>query len=55
MILDKQFNGIMDQEKDCLIVYEQDKKDLLYSSSLNTMGHLNLVLDSIFERANSII
>lgn len=54
MILDKQLQGIIDQGKDCLIVLEEPKKDVMYSSSLKTLENMNQVMDSLFERAQEL-
>lgn len=54
MILDKQLNGIIDQGKDCLVVLEEGKKDIMYSSSLKTLENMNQVMDSLFERAQEL-
>lgn len=54
MILDKSLQGILDQGKDCLIVFEEKKEDKLYGGSIQTINNLNGVVDSLFERANSL-
>jgi len=54
MILDHQLTGIIDQGKDCLIVLEEQRKDVMYSSSLKTLENMNEVMDSLFERAQEL-
>ncbi len=52
MILDKTLPGILDQGRDCLIVFDEKKEDKLYAGALQTVSNLNEVVDSLFERAN---
>ncbi|KAF0974045.1 hypothetical protein FDP41_006655 [Naegleria fowleri] len=54
MILDTKLNGILDQGNDCIIVYEETKKDQCYPSALETISNLNGVMDSLFERAKAL-
>ncbi|KAL9657069.1 hypothetical protein ABK040_002695 [Willaertia magna] len=54
MVLDTKLNGILDQGNDCLIVYEETKKDQCYPAAIETMENMNNVLDSLFERAKSL-
>ncbi|KAL0485869.1 26S proteasome subunit Rpn6 [Acrasis kona] len=54
MILDKKLNGILDQGKDCLVVFEEQKADKTYPSALSTVDNMNVVLDSLFERARQL-
>jgi 26S proteasome regulatory subunit N6 len=51
MILDNILNGTLDQGNDCLIVFEETKKDEAYPAALDTIDNMNLVLDSLFARA----
>jgi len=54
MILDTKLNGILDQGNDCLIVYEERKKDECYPAALETVSNMNNVMDSLFERAKAL-
>jgi len=51
MILDKKFNGILDQGSDCLISFESNPKNACYSSTLDTISSMSLVVDALFQRA----
>lgn len=54
MILDAKLNGILDQGNDCIIVYEDTKKDQCYPAALETIDNMNNVMDSLFERAKAL-
>jgi len=51
MILDKKFDGTLDQGNGCLIIFEEEKNDKLYETGINTLDNLNLVVDKLFEKA----
>jgi 26S proteasome regulatory subunit N6 len=51
MILDKKFDGTLDQGNGCLIIFDELKTDKLYETSIGTMDNLNLVVDKLFEKA----
>eukprot|EP00002_Diphylleia_rotans_P040731 TRINITY_DN972_c0_g5_i1.p1 TRINITY_DN972_c0_g5~~TRINITY_DN972_c0_g5_i1.p1 ORF type:complete len:424 (-),score=121.19 TRINITY_DN972_c0_g5_i1:266-1537(-) len=51
MILDKKFNGILDQGAGCLIAFSEPRMEGTYPKALETMEHLGKVVDSLFERA----
>jgi len=51
MILDKKFSGILDQGSDCLISFEAEAKNACYSSTLDTISSMSLVVDALFQRA----
>lgn len=55
MILDKTLNGILDAGKDCLIVYDDVKPDKVYPNALQITENMNVVLDTLFERANTLM
>jgi len=54
MILDKKFEGTLDQGIGCLIVYDEPPTSKLYESSLKYLDSLNLVMDSLFEKASQV-
>jgi 26S proteasome regulatory subunit N6 len=54
MILDNRLSGIIDQGHDCLILYEENKIDKSYPYAIETLNNFNLVVDSIFERAQEL-
>ena len=54
MILDNKLNGILDQGNDCIIVYEETKKDECYPAALETIENMDSVMDSLFERAKAL-
>lgn len=54
MILDNKLNGILDQGNDCIIVYEETKKDECYPAALETIENMDNVMDSLFERAKAL-
>jgi len=51
MILDKKFDGTLDQGNNCLIIFEEEKGDKLYENAMDTMKNLDLVVDKLFEKA----
>jgi len=54
MILDATLNGTLDQGRDCLIVFEETKKDESYPAALETIESMNSVMDSLFLRATQL-
>jgi len=54
MILDKKFNGTLDQGAGCLIIFDEDKYDKLYETAINTMDNLSVVVDKLFEKAKML-
>jgi len=51
MILDKKFDGTLDQGNGALIIFEEDKRDNLYENSIETMKNLDVVIDRLFDKA----
>lgn len=47
MILDKQFEGTLDQGAGCLVVYDKGAQEKLYSCSLDTVRNLTKVVDAL--------
>ena len=54
MILDKKFEGTLDQGIGCLIVYDDPPTSKFYNTSLKYLDSLNTVVDSLFQKAASI-
>jgi len=54
MILDKKFDGTLDQGNGCLVIFEEDKCDKLYENSVATMENLSTVSDKLYERAKTL-
>lgn len=54
MILDKKFLGILDQGAGCLIVFEEPPEIKTYPATLETIGSLSKVVDSLFEKTRSL-
>mmetsp|Transcript_8697 Transcript_8697/g.16987 ORF Transcript_8697/g.16987 Transcript_8697/m.16987 type:complete len:419 (-) Transcript_8697:20-1276(-) len=51
MILDKKFEGTLDQGSGCLLVFDDSPLNELYQSTLDHFQALNTVVDSLFEEA----
>ncbi|OEJ88609.1 26S proteasome regulatory subunit RPN6 [Hanseniaspora osmophila] len=51
MILDKVFNGVLDQGNGWLNIYGNEVCDPTYDSSLELIGNLNKVVEQLFEKA----
>lgn len=68
MILDKKFDGTLDQGNGCLVIFEEDKCDVrdlesrnsnvfmqkLYENALDAMNNLSIVADKLFEKAKTL-
>ncbi len=54
MILDKTFHGVLDQEKNMLIVYDDPQVDDVYPAALETIQNMGKVLDSLYEKAQQL-
>lgn len=50
MILDKKLNGILDQGAGCLIVFDDIAISKTYQASLDTLGNVDGVVDTLFRR-----
>jgi 26S proteasome regulatory subunit N6 len=51
MILDKQFNGILDQGAGCLVVFPDTSPDKVYPNALEVIDSMGTVVDSLFDKA----
>lgn len=54
MILDKKFDGILDQELGVLIIFEESEVDKTYESALETIQHMGKVVDSLYQKAKKL-
>lgn len=54
MILDGKLNGILDQGKGQLIVYEQSEKDLAMEKGLEVISNMDNVVTSLFTRSRAL-
>ena len=55
MILDKKFNGILDQGLGCLVVFADAPEDKIYPNVLEVVDSMGTVVDSLFEKCGSLI
>jgi 26S proteasome regulatory subunit N6 len=55
MILDKKFNGILDQGAGCLVVFPDQVADKVYPSALEVVDSMGTVVDSLFDKASGLI
>ncbi|TPX35302.1 hypothetical protein SmJEL517_g02331 [Synchytrium microbalum] len=54
MILDKVFNGILDQGAGCLLIFEPPSADKTYEAALDTVKHMGHVVDSLYDKASQL-
>ncbi|GMM52980.1 proteasome regulatory particle lid subunit [Starmerella bacillaris] len=54
MILDKVFNGILDQGKGWLYIYPAPQADKTYEMGLETIKQMSAVVDTLYEKAAAI-
>lgn len=54
MILDGKFQGILDQGKGQLIIYEEGEKDKAMEKGLQVLEHMDEVLTTLFERSKAL-
>lgn len=54
MILDKVFNGVLDQGKGWLYVYPAPQADKTYEMGLETVKQMSTVVDTLYEKASAI-
>mmetsp|Transcript_7186 Transcript_7186/g.17511 ORF Transcript_7186/g.17511 Transcript_7186/m.17511 type:complete len:472 (-) Transcript_7186:1830-3245(-) len=54
MILDGKFQGILDQGKGQLIIYEEGEKDKAMEKGLQVLEHMDEVVTTLFERSKAL-
>ena len=54
MILDSKLNGILDQGKGQLIVYEDSEKDMAMEKGLEVISNMDNVVSSLFVRSRAL-
>jgi len=54
MILDGKFQGILDQGKGQLVVYEESEKDYAMEKGLEVIANMDTVVSSLFERSKAL-
>lgn len=54
MILDKKFDGILDQELGVLIIFENNEAGKTYESALETIQHMGNVVDTLYNKAKKL-
>ncbi len=55
MILDKKFQGILDQGNGCLIVFDDAAPDLIYPPMLETIKNIDKVVDNLVHKSRKIV
>eukprot|EP00640_Fibrocapsa_japonica_P001736 CAMPEP_0113935444 /NCGR_PEP_ID=MMETSP1339-20121228/2588_1 /TAXON_ID=94617 /ORGANISM="Fibrocapsa japonica" /LENGTH=466 /DNA_ID=CAMNT_0000937595 /DNA_START=21 /DNA_END=1421 /DNA_ORIENTATION=+ /assembly_acc=CAM_ASM_000762 len=55
MILDAKFQGILDQGRGQLLIYEPTAMDNTFSNSLEVVANVSFVVDSLFRRAQGLV
>lgn len=54
MILDKKFNGILDQGAGVLVVFDDTEKDKTYETALDTIDKMGKVVDSLYGKVKKL-
>ncbi len=54
MILDKKFDGTLDQGNGCLIIFDDLATDDLYKESMMTLDNMDVVVDRLFDKAKKM-
>ncbi|KAG4305917.1 hypothetical protein PORY_000827 [Pneumocystis oryctolagi] len=55
MILDKIFHGVLDQGTGCLIIFDEPVQDATYNAALDTIKHINTVVDLLQEKVAKLL
>ena len=54
MILDKKFQGILDQETRVLIIFEESERDETYDNVIETVAAMSKVVDRLYQAAQKL-
>eukprot|EP00008_Paramoeba_atlantica_P009422 CAMPEP_0201489662 /NCGR_PEP_ID=MMETSP0151_2-20130828/23211_1 /ASSEMBLY_ACC=CAM_ASM_000257 /TAXON_ID=200890 /ORGANISM="Paramoeba atlantica, Strain 621/1 / CCAP 1560/9" /LENGTH=421 /DNA_ID=CAMNT_0047875325 /DNA_START=67 /DNA_END=1332 /DNA_ORIENTATION=+ len=54
MILDKTLHGVLDQEQNMLVIFEEPQVDEVYPAALETVQNMGKVLDSLYAKAQKL-
>ena len=55
MILDKKFQGTLDQGAGCLEVFEAPTQDKVYPTAIEVLESMGRVVDTLFTRSHKIV
>jgi len=55
MILDRKFEGILDQGTGCLIVYDDPSPETMYKAALDVVSEVSKVVDSLAVKSSKIV
>jgi 26S proteasome regulatory subunit N6 len=54
MILDGKFEGILDQGRGCLVVYDAQDTNTVYKATIDTIANMDRVVDSLMAKSSKI-
>merc|ERR1711974_277476 len=54
MILDKKFQGILDQETGVLIIFTKESRDKTFDDVIETVSAMNAVVDRLYQAAKKL-
>lgn len=54
MILDKAFQGVLDQGAGCLVVFDETEEDETYEMALGTLKQISHVVDNLYQQASEL-
>lgn len=55
MILDKKFQGTLDQGSGCLEVFDAEDEEAVYPAALQVFESMGRVVDTLFQRSHKIV
>ncbi|KAI1791767.1 PCI-domain-containing protein [Ganoderma leucocontextum] len=51
MFLDKVFHGVLDQSRECLLIFDEPEADRTYGAAIDTLEQVGRVVDSLYAKA----